>query len=120
MNKSKIKKLMWWSVGSLAILIFVTISLSQEFYIALLGVLLYCALPTLFISLSHAELNKSDVKTIEEFDAQEDLNQHIKSVNKKTRQEWLKGNKKKVIVIAILSFIIIAFLIFWWLCENVF
>lgn len=115
MNKSKIKKLMWWSVGSLAILIFVTISLSQEFYIALLGVLLYCALPTLFISLSHAELNKSDVKTIEEFDAQEELNQHIKEIKKTKRQNWWKDNESKIalfIMIAIILIPILAYIIY--------
>ena len=111
MNKSKIKKLMWWSVGSLAILIFVTISLSQEFYIALLGVLLYCTLPTLFISLSHAELNKGDAKSIEEFDAQEQLNQHIKAVKKEKRQNWWKENKKwGLLVIIVIGILIILFI----------
>lgn len=105
MNKSKIKKLMWWSVISLAILIFISVSLSQEFPIALLSVLFYCALPTLFIALATAELNKGDAKTIEEFDAQEELNQHIKEIKKTKRQNWWKENKK------IIKTIIIVFLI---------
>jgi cell shape-determining protein MreC len=115
MNKSKIKSLMWWSVISLAILIFISVSLSQEFPIALLSVLFYCALPTLFISLATAELNKGDVKTIEEFDAQEELNQHIKEIKKTKRQNWWKDNESKIalfIMIAIILIPILAYIIY--------
>lgn len=100
MNKSKIKKLMWWSVISLAILIFVSVSLSQEFPIAVLSVIFYCALPTIFIGLAQSELMKSDVKSIEEFDAQQELDQYIKNTKKENRKKWWKKNKKKVIIIS--------------------
>lgn len=101
MNKSKIKNLMWWSVGSLAIVIFISVLTTQEVYIALLSVILYCALPTLFILLAVNELNKGDVKTIEEFDAQEQLNKHIKDVKKEKRQKWYTENDKKIACIII-------------------
>ncbi len=116
MNKSKIKNLMWWSVGSLAILIFVTISITQKFLIALIGVILYCSFPTLFTILAINELNKGDVKSIEEFDAQEELNQHIKNVKKEKRQKWWKENKKWFISVIIgIIITIILVIIVWWL-----
>lgn len=119
MNKSKIKNLMWWSVGSLAILIFVTISITQKFLIALIGVILYCSLPTLFTILAINELNKGDVKSIEEFDAQEELNQHIKNVKKEKRQKWWKENKKIVIIACILICCIILFIGIYYLVDEI-
>lgn len=111
MNKSKIKNLMWWSVGSLAIVIFISVLTTQEVYIALLSVILYCALPTLFILLAVNELNKGDVKTIEEFDVQEQLNKHIKDVKKEKRQKWWKENKKwGLLVIIVIGILIILFI----------
>lgn len=111
MNKSKIKNLMWWSVGSLAIVIFISVLTTQEVYIALLSVILYCALPTLFTLLAVNELNKGDVKTIEEFDAQEQLNKHIKDVKKKKRQKWWEENKKwGLLVIIVIGILIILFI----------
>lgn len=113
MNKSKIKHLMWWSVGSLAIVIFISVLTTQEIYIALLSVIFYCALPTLFTLLAVNELNKGDVKTIEEFDAQEQLNKHIKDVKKEKRQKWWEDNKKMVIKFLIILGIAIISLLIW-------
>ena len=117
MNKSKIKNLMWWSVGSLAIVIFISVLTTQEVYIALLSVILYCALPTLFTLLAVNELNKGDVKTIEEFDAQEQLNKHIKDVKKEKRQKWWEENKKWCVPVIIVISVIILILIAYWLWE---
>lgn len=117
MNKSKIKNLMWWSVGSLAIVIFISVLTTQEVYIALLSVILYCALPTLFTLLAVNELNKGDVKTIEEFDAQEQLNKHIKDVKKEKRQKWWEDNKKWCVPVIIGVIIVIILLLFYWWLE---
>lgn len=105
MNKSKVKKLMWASLIVVASLIIIFVSSVYGIIFGFLTALIYCSIPAVLTTLAHLELNKGDAKTIEEFDAQEELNQHIKEIKKTKRQNWWKENKK------IIKTIIIVFLI---------
>lgn len=110
MNKSKIKKLMWASLIVVASLIIIFVSSVYGIIFGFLTALIYCSIPAVLTTLAHLELNKGDVKTIEEFDAQEELNQHIKEIKKTKRQNWWKENKKKVIIISSIIFLVIVIL----------
>jgi purine-cytosine permease-like protein len=117
MNKSKIKKLMWASLIVVASLIIIFVSSANGIIFGFLTALIYCSIPAVLTTLAHLELNKGDVKTIEEFDVQEELNQHIKEVNKQKRQNWWKANKKWCLPVIIGISVIILILIAYWLWE---
>lgn len=117
MNKSKIKKLMWASLIVVASLIIIFVSSANGIIFGFLTALIYCSIPAVLTTLAHLELNKGDVKTIEEFDVQEELNQHIKEVNKQKRQNWWKENKKWCLPVIIGVIIVIILLLFYWWLE---
>ncbi len=112
MNKSKIKTLMWASLIVVASLIIIFVSSANGIIFGFLTALIYCSIPAVLTTSAHLELNKGDVKTIEEFDAQEELNQHIKEIKKTKRHNWWKENKKKVIIISgvVIEILIILFI----------
>lgn len=114
MNKSKIKSLMWGSIVVVAILIIIFVSSDSGIIFGVLTALIYCSIPAFLITLAHLELNKSDIKTIEEFDANEELKQHIKQTKKNKRKKWFEKNKKLVITISSLFLLaIIGYIIYW-------
>lgn len=111
MNKSKIKKLMWASLIVVASLIIVFVSSVYGIIFGFLTALIYCSIPAVLTTLAHLELNKGDAKTIEEFDAQEELNQHIKEIKKTKRQNWWKENKSKIAPTILIASIVLTLLI---------